>query len=139
VLEIRPYEDSDETQVVRIWTECGLVVPWNDPIADIRRKLFVQRELFLVGCRGGSVISTVMAGYDGHRGWINYLAVHPDYQGAGFGRLMVERAERLLKAAGCPKVNLQVRRSNEKVIQFYEKIGYRADDVVSLGKRFEKA
>jgi ribosomal protein S18 acetylase RimI-like enzyme len=135
--EIRPYKEVDETQVIQIWTDCGLVVPWNDPKADIKRKLAVQRHLFLVGCVEGKVVATVMAGYEGHRGWINYLAVKPDHQGTGIGRLMVQEAERLLRAEGCPKINLQVRSANDKVINFYESIGYKIDDVLSLGKRTE--
>jgi len=135
MLEIRPYSEADETQVIRIWADCGLVVPQNDPRADIQRKLAVKRHLFLVGCIDGAVIATVMAGYEGHRGWLNYLAVKPDHRGQGIGRSMVEKAEMLLRAEGCPKINLQVRCTNEKVIRFYEKIGYKVDDVVSLGKR----
>jgi ribosomal protein S18 acetylase RimI-like enzyme len=137
MLEIRPYKEVDETQVIQIWSDCGLVVPWNDPKTDIKRKLAVQRHLFLIGCTEGNVIATVMAGYEGHRGWINYLAVRPDHQGTGIGKLMVQEVERLLKTEGCPKINLQVRSSNDKVIKFYEHIGYKVDDVVSLGKRIE--
>jgi ribosomal protein S18 acetylase RimI-like enzyme len=83
------------------------------------------------------IVATVMAGYDGHRGWINYLAVHPDHQHTGIGRNMMDEAEIRLRAAGCPKINLQVRRTNSKMIEFYRKIGYKLDDVVSLGKRLE--
>ena len=137
MLVIRPYKEVDETQVIQIWADCGLVVPWNDPQADISRKLAVQRHLFLVGCEDCDIIATAMAGYEGHRGWINYLAVKPDHQRTGIGKLMVEEAERLLKAEGCPKINLQVRSSNEKMIKFYEKIGYKVDAVVSLGKQIE--
>ena len=79
-----------------------------------------------------------MAGYDGHRGWINYLAVDPDHQGSGFGRTIMERAERLLLDAGCPKINLQIRKDNAEAIAFYEKIGFREDAVVSFGKRLIK-
>ena len=123
--------------MVQLWTDCGLVVPWNNPQRDIHRKLEVQPEMFLVGCIAGKVIATVMAGYDGHRGWINYLAVHPNYQQAGIGKRIVEEAEVRLRAVGCPKVNLQVRSTNTNVIQFYRKIGYKTDDVVSLGKHLE--
>lgn len=122
MLEIRPYKEVDEAQVIQIWSDCGLVFPWNDPKTDIKRKLAIQRHLFLVGCTEGNVIATVMAGYEGHRGWINYLAVKPDHQGAGIGKLMMEKAEMLLKAEGCAKINLQVRSANEKVIKFYGKI-----------------
>jgi len=134
---IRPYECSDEVPVVQLWTDCGLIVPWNAPHRDILRKLEVQPEMFLVGCLDGHIIATVMAGYDGHRGWINYLAVHPNHQGTGIGRSMMDEAEIRLRAAGCPKINLQVRSTNAEVIEFYKKIGYKVDDVVSLGKRLE--
>jgi ribosomal protein S18 acetylase RimI-like enzyme len=136
-MEIRPFDPSDESAVVQLWTDCGLVVPWNNPHRDILRKLKVQPEMFLVACSDGQVIATVMAGYDGHRGWINYLAVHPDHQRSGIGRRMMEEAENRLRAAGCPKINLQVRSSNGAVIEFYERIGFKRDDVVSLGKGLE--
>ena len=103
---IRPYETGDETAVIALWRECGLVVPHNDPVADIRRKLGVAPELFLVGVLDSRVIASVMAGYEGHRGWINYLAVIPDIQGNGYGRQIMERAEHLLRERGCPKINL---------------------------------
>lgn len=136
-IEIRPYEPSDEMQVVQLWTYCGLVVPWNNAYRDIQRKLDVQPEFFLVGCFADRIIATVMAGYDGHRGWINYLAVHPDHQHAGIGRRMMDEAEIRLRTTGCPKINLQVRRTNSNVIEFYKKIGYKLDDVLSFGKRLE--
>jgi ribosomal protein S18 acetylase RimI-like enzyme len=136
-MEIRPYAPGDESQVVQLWVDCGLVVAWNDPRRDIRRKLGVQPEMFLVGCLPEGIIATVMAGYDGHRGWINYLAVHPHHRRAGIGTCMMAAAETRLRAAGCPKIQLQVRRTNTRVMAFYRKIGYDLDDVVSLGKRLE--
>lgn len=136
-MEIRPFEPPDEMSVIQLWTDCGLVVPWNNPHDDIQRKLSVQPKMFLVACSDGQIIATVMAGYDGHRGWINYLAVHPSHQGTGIGKRLMEAAELRLRASGCPKINLQVRSKNAKVIEFYKAIGYRPDDVVSLGKRLE--
>jgi ribosomal protein S18 acetylase RimI-like enzyme len=136
-MEIRPFDPHDEEYVVQLWTDCGLVVPWNNPHRDIQRKLKIQPEMFLVACSDGQIIATVMAGYDGHRGWINYLAVHPQYQHSGIGRRMMDEAESRLRAAGCPKINLQVRSKNTTVIEFYERIGFKTDDVVSLGKRLE--
>ena len=136
-MEIRPYSSGDEEAVVQLWTDCGLVVPWNDPHRDIYRKLDVQPDMFLVALLNGQVISTVMAGYDGHRGWINYLAVHPHHRRTGIGRRMMDEAGVRLRAAGCPKINLQVRRTNYDVIEFYKKIGFNVDDVVSLGKHLE--
>jgi ribosomal protein S18 acetylase RimI-like enzyme len=136
-MEIRRFEQGDSAAVVQLWSDCGLVVPWNDPHKDIQRKLTVQPEMFLVGCTDDQIIASVMAGYDGHRGWINYLAVHPAHQRSGVGRRMMEEAENRLRAAGCPKINLQVRGGNAAVIAFYNEIGFKMDDVVSLGKRLE--
>ncbi|MBN1164037.1 MAG: GNAT family acetyltransferase [Candidatus Krumholzibacteriota bacterium] len=136
-LEIRPFEPGDEEAVIQLWTECGLVVPWNDPRLDIRRKLEVQAEMFLVACWDGEIVGSVMAGYEGHRGWINYLAVRPSRRRSGIATRMMEEAENLLRAVGCPKINLQVRGTNLEVIEFYRRIGYELDDVVSLGKLLE--
>ncbi|MEI8121747.1 MAG: GNAT family acetyltransferase [bacterium] len=137
-MEIRPYRKEDEAAVVQLWRDCGLVVSHNDPHKDIRRKLAAQPDLFLVGLNSGQIVATVMAGYEGHRGWLNYLAVAPAHQGGGIGRQMVSEAERLLRALGCPKINLMIRRSNAGVIAFYRKLGFAEDDVVSMGKRLEK-
>jgi ribosomal protein S18 acetylase RimI-like enzyme len=134
-MDIKPYDSYDESQVTRLWRDCGLLVPWNDPSRDIQRKLEVQPELFLVGWLDGKIIATVMAGYDGHRGWINYLAVHPDHRHAGVGRSLMAAAEVRLRKIGCPKINLQVRSTNTGAVEFYRKIGFNVDDVVSLGKR----
>jgi len=133
-VQIRPFEPKDEESVVRLWTNCGLVVPWNDPRRDIQRKLKVQPELFLVACLDGRVVGSVMAGYDGHRGWINYLAVLPEHQRAGIGRRLMEQAETRLRGMGCPKINVLVRTENAAVIAFYRRLGFKTDDVVSLGK-----
>ncbi|MBN1504050.1 MAG: GNAT family acetyltransferase [Candidatus Eisenbacteria bacterium] len=136
-MEIREFLESDEEPVLRLWNECGLVVPWNDPHRDILRKLKVQRELFLVGCCDGEVVATAMVGYNGHRGWVNYLAVSPKCRRKGYGREMMDAAEARLKKLGCPKINLQVRSGNAEAVGFYERIGYKRDDVVSFGKRLE--
>lgn len=135
---IRSYIPEDEQKVLELWFASGLIVPQNDPVKDINRKLKVNPEWFLVGELEGRIIATCMAGYDGHRGWIYYLMVVPKLQGRGYGRQIMKRAEELLQAAGCPKINLQVRTSNKKVIDFYKSIGYEFDEVVSLGKRLER-
>ena len=135
-LTIRPFGWNDEPAVMNLWKDCGLVVPWNDPQKDIRLKMDFQPDLFLVGVLDGQVIASAMAGYEGHRGWINYLAVHPDFQRQGFGRIIMSEAEKALKALGCVKINLQVRESNTGVIWFYQAIGYEVDNIISLGKRF---
>ena len=134
-MEIRRYQDSDEASVVRLWAECGLVRSWNDPHKDIRRKLSVQPELFLVGVIDASVIATVMAGFDGHRGWVNYMAVAEQCRRRGLGRMLMQRVENQLRDMGCPKLNMQVRSSNAAVLAFYERLGYTHDPAMSLGKR----
>lgn len=118
-----------------LWQRCGLTRPWNDPHKDIERKLHVRPDLFLVAEANGTIVGTVMAGYEGHRGWINYLAVAPESRRQGLGRALLAEAERLLLAAGCPKINLQVRTGNAEALAFYARCGYAVDDVVSLGKR----
>lgn len=136
-MQIRPFHPDDAAAVVTLWDRCGLTRPWNDPHKDIARKLKVQPELFLVGTINDIVMASVMAGYDGHRGWLNYLGVDPVHQKRGYGRQLVTAAEALLRAMGCPKINLQVRSSNTDVIAFYEELGYATDGVTSLGKRLE--
>jgi ribosomal protein S18 acetylase RimI-like enzyme len=136
-VDIRPYRPDDEAAVIAVWDRCGLLRPWNDPRKDIQRKFTDSPELFLVGTIEGRVVATVMAGYDGHRGWINYLGVCPDHQRQGLGREIMEAAERCLRERGVPKINLQVRSGNSHVIAFYESLGFRMDEVVSLGKRLE--
>ena len=134
-MHIRPFLEADEAAVIALWEACGLTRSWNDPRKDVARKLAVQREWFLVGEEDGRVVASVMAGYDGHRGWVNYLAVAPGARLRGHARALMAEVERLLAAAGCPKINLQVRTSNAAVVAFYRSVGYAQDDVVSLGRR----
>lgn len=133
--EIKPYAPRYADDVIALWEKCNLTVPWNDPAKDIVRKLDVDPELFLAGFLSGKLVATAMGGYDGHRGWIYYLAVSPDHRKRGYGKLMVDKIESELKARGCPKINLQVRKTNTAVIRFYEKIGFSEDEVASFGKR----
>ncbi len=134
-LNVRPYVPADETAVIELWHQCGLVRPWNNPRLDIARKMQVNPELFLVGITENKIIATAMGGYEGHRGWVNYLAVNPAYQRRGFGRQMMEEIEKRLLKMGCPKINLQVRNGNTQALEFYSRTGYKNDDVISLGKR----
>lgn len=140
-ITMRAFAPADEDAVVELWHEVGLTRPWNDPRADIRRKLTVQPELFLVAVdepvegTTGLVVGTVMAGYDGHRGWLYYLASAPSHRGQGVGRALVAEAERLLEAMGCPKVQLMVRPENEEVRGLYAELGYEPFSVWTTGKR----
>lgn len=134
---IRPFQTSDQSEVLDLWQCCGLVVPQNDPAKDIERKLRHDPDGFLVGLVDGKVIGTVMGGYDGHRGWINYLAVQPDRQNTGIGRELMDTIELRLRQLGCPKINLQVRSTNTGVMAFYRALGFAEDAAVSMGKRLE--
>ncbi len=134
-MQIRSFHPDDTAAVVHLWQACQLTRPWNDPIKDIQRKLQVQPKMFLVAVADGLIVGSVMAGYEGHRGWINYLAVAPDRQREGIGRSLMEHAERLLFEAGCPKINLQVRAANGAAAAFYRALGYKIDEVVGMGKR----
>lgn len=137
MLTLRSFQVGDEDAIIDLWRLCSLVHPQNDPNKDIERKLRVRPDLFLVGLLEGKMVASVMVGYEGHRGWINYLAVHPDQRRKGFGRQIMVEAERRLREEGCAKINLQVRSSNAEVLAFYRAIGFLQDDVVSLGKRLE--
>jgi ribosomal protein S18 acetylase RimI-like enzyme len=137
MLEIRSFQLADKAAVIALWEICGLVRPSNDPTKDITRKLQVRPDLFLVGVIEGRIVATAMIGYEGHRGWINYLAVSPGSQRRGHGRAIMAEAERLLRAAGCPKINLQVRSENTAALEFYRAMGFSLDSVLSLGKRLQ--
>jgi ribosomal protein S18 acetylase RimI-like enzyme len=151
-MQIRAFGPADTEPVVALWHECGLTRPWNDPHRDIERKLAVQPELFLVGtelvepARGtasgtasGSpkevLVATAMAGHEGHRGWLWYVAVAPGHRGSGRARQIVAEAERLLTEAGCPKVMLMVRSGNDAAAATWGSLGYEPDDVAVYGRR----
>jgi ribosomal protein S18 acetylase RimI-like enzyme len=154
-MQIRAFAPADTEPVVALWHECGLTRPWNDPHRDIERKLAVQPELFLVGTElvepagsgdgtGAStstssakevLVATAMAGHEGHRGWLYYVAVAPGHRGGGRARQIVAEAERLLLEAGCPKVMLMVRSGNDAAAATWGSLGYEPDDVTVYGKR----
>ncbi len=137
-MNIRAYRSDDQNSIIDLWIECDLVRPWNNPIRDIERKMKVNPELFLVGELDGEIITTVMGGYDGHRGWIYYLAVGKKFRRSGFGRMIMAYMEKKLSSMGCPKINLQIRSANLDVIEFYTSIGYHDDQVIGLGKRLKE-
>jgi len=137
-MEIAEYRQQYGGQVIELWFKCKLVVPSNNPRRDIERKVEVDPDLFLVGIINGKVAATVMGGYEGHRGWINYLAVDPAHQRKGYGRLIMQEVEKRIRARGCPKINLQVRAGNAAVIKFYRSLGYGDDNVIGFGKRLEE-
>jgi ribosomal protein S18 acetylase RimI-like enzyme len=134
-MKVRDFREDDRGSVIALWETAGLLRPWNNPDLDIDRKMAEDPDGFLVGEAEGVIVATAMVGYDGHRGWVNYLAVDPLQERAGIGRLMMTAAEHHLLARGCPKLNVQVRGANTDAIAFYERIGFRRDDVISLGRR----
>ena len=134
-MTITEYLPEYKAAVIELWQKCNLIRPWNNPELDIERKLKVNPELFLVGMTDGEIVATAMAGYEGHRGWVYYLAVAPEHQRQGLGRQMVDVIEVKLLDIGCPKINIQIRADNTEAIKFYDKIGYKTEDIVSMGKR----
>lgn len=132
---LRPLRDGDVDQVIALWDAAGLTRPWNDPRRDIDRARAVWPELLLVADDEGAVVGSVMAGYDGHRGWLYYLATDPRRRGEGIGRMLVAEAEARLIALGCPKVMLMVRTGNDAVFDFYASQGYSRESTAVTGKR----
>ena len=136
MIVIRQYSEKDREQIIELWKTCDLTRPWNDPNKDFDRKKAVGEDLFIVLEYENKIIGTVMGGYDGHRGIMNYLAVGPDFRGKGYGKMLVEELENKFKKLGCPKVNLLVRSDNSEVSNFYKSIDYKKqDDVLVFGKR----
>jgi ribosomal protein S18 acetylase RimI-like enzyme len=135
-LEIRPYREGDRAAVIDVWSEAFADEPSHNVSTEmIDRKVRAQPELFLVAYVDGALVGTIMAGYDGVRGWLHRLAVRTSARRTGVGTALVRAAESALFALGCPKVNLQVRGSNAAVVAFYRALGYSVEDRVSLGRR----
>lgn len=132
------YNQDYQKALINLWKKCNLIVPQNDPIEDIQRKLEFQPDLLLIALLDGKLVGSVMIGYEGHRGWLNYLAVEPNHQKKGYGRKLVERAIVELEKLGCLKLNVQIRESNISAVRFYERLGFRDDHVVSFGLRLKQ-
>jgi ribosomal protein S18 acetylase RimI-like enzyme len=138
-IKIRTYQESDRSAVVELWnTVFPNDPPWNKPVELIRRKRSVQPDLFWVAEEDDEIVGTVLAGYDGVRGWIYHLAVDPSKRRKGTARLLMKTAEDALEALGCPKINLQVRMNNTSVVDFYKTIGYVVEERVQMGKPLGK-
>ena len=132
---IRAFRPDDTTDVIDLWRECGLIVPWNNPQTDIDRKYADSAQMFFVGELENELVASCMAGYDGHRGWIYFLAVKGSQRRKRLASMLVRYAEAELVKLGCPKVELMVRKTNNKVISFYKSIGFDPDPVIVLSKR----
>ena len=144
--QIIDYSPTWQEAVIDLWQACDLLRPWNDPMKDIARKLTDTRGKFwlLISPYSASdqdqgelqrLLGTIMLGYDGHRGSVNYLAIAPRVRGQGYGRQLMAQCEDYLQQLGCPKINLCVRTTNSQVIDFYQALDYQQDAVVVLSKR----
>lgn len=134
-IQILPFDAGHFGGVELLWRDAFPDdPPWNAAAVAIPAKLAVQPDTLLVALDGDQVIGSIMAGYDGHRGWLYALAVLTSHRGRGFGRALVREAESRLLLIGCGKVNLQVRASNPGVVAFYERLGYAVEERVSMGR-----
>lgn len=133
-MDIRPIIDGDEEALVALWGACNLIRPWNDPTADIALARRSPGAEIFVGIEGEDLVASAMCGFDGHRGWLYYVATHPDLRGTGAGRKILSAAESWLAEQGCPKVELIIRGSNKPVAAFYEAVGYTVEDRILMAK-----
>lgn len=134
-MHIRTFASEDTKAVIQLWQDCGLTRPWNDPHLDIQRKMNFQPDLFYVGVLKQQIIASAMFGYDGHRGWLNYLGVTPKHRGQGYSARLISHGCAALKQLGCPKLNLQLRTENSRLGHFYQDLGFTKDDCSSYGIR----
>ncbi|MFB6451402.1 GNAT family acetyltransferase [Bradyrhizobium tunisiense] len=133
-LAIEPIKDADVEMAVALWQRCGLTRPWNNPHADIALARRRDNSTVLIGREGGAIVATIMVGHDGHRGWVYYVAVDPDCQKRGYGRVIMAAAEDWLRAAGISKLQLLVRRENEAANAFYGSLGFELSTSVMFQK-----
>ncbi len=131
---IEPAKAGDKAALVALWRDCGLTRPWNDPAADFALALDSKASIVLIARRDGGIVGSVMAGFDGHRGWVYYLAVSPDHRRGGLGKALMAAAEAWLRTRGAPKIQLMVRETNAGALAFYEALGLERQDVVTLGR-----
>jgi ribosomal protein S18 acetylase RimI-like enzyme len=125
---------GDAAEVIALWQACGLTRPWNDPAADFALAVGSGAAAVLVARDGDALAGSVMAGFDGHRGWVYYLAVAPGHRRCGLGRTLMAAAGEWLRARGAPKIQLMVREDNEAALGFYEALGMERQKVVTLGR-----
>lgn len=127
---------ADREATVALWEAAGLTRPWNDPRSDFDLAVATPTSAILLARDGKTLSGSVMVGFDGHRGWVYYVAVAPDCQRRGIGRVLMRAAEDWLQKGGCPKIQLMVRGDNAQARGFYAALGYDLQDVVTVGKRF---
>ena len=132
------FTDDQIDKLIAMWKKCGPTRSWNNREKDIARKNSDKNGKFLIGQIDEVLTASIMIGYDGHWGSLNYLAVYPDLSGAGYDKILIAEAEQLLLSVGCPKINFCVRTDNDKVVKFYHQLGYAVKPVHLLGKRLIK-
>ncbi|WP_417517054.1 GNAT family acetyltransferase [Minwuia sp.] len=133
-MEIVEYRDIHQTRLIELWRACDLTRPWNPPEADIERAIANPSSTILLAVEDEQVTGSVVCGYDGHRGWVYYLATDPARRGSGTGRRLMREAENWLRDKGCPKIELMVRDTNEAALGFYDSLGYEHQPVVVRAK-----
>ena len=136
-MQIAAATESDIDGVIALWKACGLTRPWNDPAADYRLAMANETSAILLAHMEGQLVASVLTGFDGHRGWVYYLAVAPDFRKQGLGRKMMEAVEAWLRERNAPKIQLMVRDDNEAAIGFYQALGYDVQPVVTIGRRLD--
>jgi len=136
-MQISTATESDRDDVIALWEACGLTRPWNDPAADYRLAVANETSAILLAHIEGELVASVLTGFDGHRGWVYYLAVAADFRKQGLGRKMMEAAEQWLRERNAPKIQLMVRDDNEAAIGFYKALGYDVQPVVTIGRRLD--
>ncbi|WEK00563.1 MAG: GNAT family acetyltransferase [Candidatus Sphingomonas phytovorans] len=133
-LTLREAISTDAPAIIALWQACGLTRPWNDPQADFAQAVAGPTSTILVVEQERVLAGSVMVGFDGHRGWVYYVAVAPDHRRNGLGRTLMDSAEVWLRARGAPKIQLMVRDDNHAALGFYEALGLERQKVVTLGK-----
>lgn len=137
-MHVREYKTKDQAEVIALWDANGLTRPWNDPATDITLTVQGRESTLLVGLKNGAIMSSVMVGFDGHRGWVYYLCVDAAYRGRGHGRELMIEAEAWLRDRKAPKIQLMVRSDNRDAEKFYSALGYEMQSVTVLGKRLDE-
>ncbi len=134
-LIVRPVLDGEEKYLAALWQDCDLLRPWNDPDHDIAHCRSNPTSELFVGLLGGNIVASCMAGNDGHRGAVYYVATSPDHRGEGLGRQVIEHAENWLRGRGVWKINLMIREDNDTVQKFYEALGYEVEPRTVMAHR----
>ncbi|TNE32832.1 MAG: GNAT family acetyltransferase [Alphaproteobacteria bacterium] len=128
---------TDRESVIALWQAAGLIRPWNDPAADFDLAMSSVNSTILLARDNSELVGCVMVGFDGHRGWVYYLACDPARRSRGIGRALMQAAEAWLCKLGAPKIQLMVRRDNDEACRFYDALGYEVQDVVTIGRRLD--